>query len=149
MRDLSRSAALHEAIAHDIARDGQAVAEAIDAQLGADPGSQTASMLLFTSIASGPESKRGLTREQAIQCLIGQIPDVIEDEWIEDRQTFDRECDRYIRNRSAANAFDLRWGGAAAGTGSSAAERAWQDGWETCAKVISRRDVVERMNDGW
>lgn len=62
--------ALSEAIAHDVAQNGQAVAEAIDAQLGSDDGSQVANLLLFTSLASGPEAKRGLTREQAIQCLI-------------------------------------------------------------------------------
>jgi len=81
--------------------------------------------------------------------LFGQVPDVIEDEWTENAETYDRECDRYINNRRVANPFDLRWGGSAAGAGLSADERKWQDGWETCAKVISRRDVVDKMNEGW
>ncbi len=81
--------------------------------------------------------------------LFGQLPDVIEDEWIDDAAALDRELDTFIERKRAANAFALRWGGTATGTELTAEERAWQDGWESCSRVISRRDVSKRMSEGW
>lgn len=61
---------MREAIAHDIANQGQAKAETINAAQGSDAGTQVAVALLFASIGSGPESKRGLTRSELIECLM-------------------------------------------------------------------------------
>lgn len=61
---------MREAIAHDIANQGQAKAEAIDAAQGSDAGTQVAVALLFASIGSGPEGKRGLTRSELVECLM-------------------------------------------------------------------------------
>ncbi len=61
---------MREAVAHDVANQGQAKAETIDSTLGSDAGSQVAIALLFASIGSGPESKRGLTRSELIECLM-------------------------------------------------------------------------------
>jgi hypothetical protein len=61
---------MREAIAHDITNQGQAMAETIDATQGSDAGSQVAVALLFASIGSGPESKRGLTRSELTECLM-------------------------------------------------------------------------------
>ncbi len=81
--------------------------------------------------------------------LFGQLPDVIEDSWIDDAAALDRELDTFIEKRRAANAFSLRWGGTATGTELTDEERAWHAGWETCSRVISRRDVSQRMAEGW
>lgn len=61
---------MREAIAHDIANQGQAKAETIDVDQGSDAGSQVAVALTFASIGSGPDSKRGLTRSELIECLM-------------------------------------------------------------------------------
>jgi hypothetical protein len=61
---------MREALAHDIANPGQATAETINGTLSSDAGTQVASALLFASIGSGPESKRGLTRSELIECLM-------------------------------------------------------------------------------
>ena len=81
--------------------------------------------------------------------LFGQLPDVIGDDWIDDAEALDRELDSFIEKRKAANAFSLRWGGTATGTELTDEERAWQSGWETCSRVISRRDVALVMAEGW
>ncbi len=81
--------------------------------------------------------------------LFGQLPDVIDDSWIDDAAALDRELDTFIEKRRAANAFSLRWGGTATGTELTDEERAWHTGWETCSRVISRRDVSQRMAEGW
>lgn len=81
--------------------------------------------------------------------LFGQLPDVIDDDWIEDAAALDRALNTFIERRRAANAFTLRWGGTATGTELTEDERAWQEGWESCSRVISRRDVVQRMAEGW
>lgn len=81
--------------------------------------------------------------------LFGQLPDVIDDEWIEDAAALDRALDTFIERRRAANAFTLRWGGTATGTELTEEERDWQKSWESCSRVISRRDVIQRMAEGW
>lgn len=43
--------------------------------------------------------------------LFGQLPDVIEDDWIDDADALDRELESFIEKRRSANAFSLRWGG--------------------------------------
>lgn len=61
---------LHNAVAKDIADGGQALAETIDKELGADAGTQVANVLLTASLMQGFDSKAGLTKEQVIECLI-------------------------------------------------------------------------------
>jgi hypothetical protein len=81
--------------------------------------------------------------------LFGQLPDVIEDDWIDDANPLDRELELFIEKQRSANAFSLRWGGTATGTELTEEERAWQAGWETCSRVISRRDLALVMAEGW
>lgn len=61
---------LHNAVAHDIADGGQAHAETIDRELNSDAGTQVANVILAASIMQGFDAKVGLTREQAIECLV-------------------------------------------------------------------------------
>jgi superfamily II DNA or RNA helicase len=72
--------------------------------------------------------------------LFGSLPDVIEDDWIEDIETLDLKLSGFIERKKTANAFDLRYSDTVDPKG---------EPWERCAEVLSRRDVVERMSRGW
>lgn len=72
--------------------------------------------------------------------LFGSLPDVIEDDWIEDIERLDARLSEFIEQKKRANAFDLRYG--------SAIEPS-DDRWELCARVLSRRDIIERLSVAW
>lgn len=81
--------------------------------------------------------------------IFGQLPDTLDDEWIEDEERLEEELQKYADRRKRANAFDIRWGGTATGATLKAEQKAWQDNWETCAKVLARQDVERIMQEGW
>lgn len=81
--------------------------------------------------------------------IFGQLPDTLSDEWIDDEQGLVRELRKFVEGRQRANAFDARWGNTATGISMSATERDWQKGWQTCTKVLSRRDIANRLGEGW
>jgi len=72
--------------------------------------------------------------------LFGSLPDTIEDEWIDDIANLDEYFSQFTLKKRKANAFDLRYGKTVMPDG---------PGWEMCEKVLSRRDVVERLSAGW
>jgi SNF2 family DNA or RNA helicase len=72
--------------------------------------------------------------------LFGSLPDTIEDEWIENIENLDEYLSQFTRKKKQANAFDLRYGSAIQPAG---------PGWELCETVLSRRDIVERLSEGW
>jgi superfamily II DNA/RNA helicase len=72
--------------------------------------------------------------------LFGSLPDTIEDEWIDDIANLDEYFSQFTAKKKRANAFDLRYGKTVMPEG---------PGWEMCEKVLSRRDVVERLSEGW
>jgi superfamily II DNA or RNA helicase len=72
--------------------------------------------------------------------LLGSLPDVIEDEWIENIENLDDYLSQFTKKRKAANTFDLRYGGTV---------EAGEPSWALCEKVLARRDVVDRMSRGW
>jgi SNF2 family DNA or RNA helicase len=72
--------------------------------------------------------------------LFGSLPDTIEDEWIDDIANLDEYFSQFTAKKKRANAFDLRYGKTVMPEG---------PGWEICEKVLSRRDVVERLSEGW
>jgi superfamily II DNA or RNA helicase len=72
--------------------------------------------------------------------LFGSLPDTIEDDWIWEIEKLDEHLDQFIEQRKEANAFDLRYGATVDPTG---------PGWELCERVLARRDVVERLSEGW
>jgi hypothetical protein len=47
---------------------------------------------------------------------------------------------RSLRVQRRANPFDLRYGETVMPEG---------PGWELCEKVLARRDVIERLSEGW
>jgi hypothetical protein len=73
--------------------------------------------------------------------IFGGLPDTIDDDWIENEQLLNEKMDQYIHLRNQArNAFDLRY----EQTVEPQANR-----WELCVRVLSRRDVVERLSAPW
>lgn len=72
--------------------------------------------------------------------LFGSLPDVIEDDWIDDIEELDEKLRAFIERKREANAFDLRYGETI---------DAKDEPWEKCAEVLSRRDVIERLSKPW
>lgn len=72
--------------------------------------------------------------------ILGSLPDVIEDDWIEDIENLDKHLSQYTNKHKAANTFDLRYGGTV---------DADEPSWGRCEKVLARRDLVDRMSKGW
>lgn len=72
--------------------------------------------------------------------LFGSLPDTIEDEWIEDIENLDAYFSQFTQKKKQANAFDLRYANTVQPTGPS---------WELCETVLSRRDIIERLSEGW
>jgi hypothetical protein len=81
--------------------------------------------------------------------IFGQLPDTLDDEWIEDEERLETELRKYADRRQRANAFDIRWGNTATGAALRADQKAWQQGWETCARVLARQDILKVMQEGW
>jgi superfamily II DNA or RNA helicase len=72
--------------------------------------------------------------------IFGSLPDVIEDDWIENIEELDERISEFIEKRKRANAFDIRYSDTVDPSGQP---------WEKCAQVLSRKDVVERLSRGW
>jgi superfamily II DNA/RNA helicase len=72
--------------------------------------------------------------------LFGGLPDVIEDDWIEDIETLDLKLSEYIDKQRRATAFELRY---------SDTIDPPDEPWERCSQVLSRRDIAEHLSRGW
>jgi superfamily II DNA/RNA helicase len=72
--------------------------------------------------------------------IFGTLPDVIDDDWIENEEQFDERLREYTERRTRANAFDLRYAGDVEPKG----ER-----WELCEKILARNDIKKRLSRGW
>lgn len=73
--------------------------------------------------------------------IFGGLPDTIEDEWIESIERLEEEMDAYIHlRREARDVFEMRY----QTTIDPDKER-----WELCSRVLSRRDVVDRLSLPW
>jgi DNA-binding Lrp family transcriptional regulator len=73
--------------------------------------------------------------------IFGSLPDTIDDEWIENVEKLEEMMDQYLHLRNQArDAFEIRY------------ERQVdpdKDRWERCARVMSRRDIVDRLSRPW
>lgn len=75
--------------------------------------------------------------------LFGGLPDTIDDDWIDDAGLLEEQLDKYVHLRQAAtNVFEARYQ-------SDAAIDPARDRWDLCAQVLSRKDVVEKLSQGW
>ena len=81
--------------------------------------------------------------------IFGQLPDTLEDDWIDSEERLEAELRKHADRRRQASAFDVRWGGTATGRGIDPVQAAWQAGWETCTKVLAREDVEKALSEGW
>ncbi len=73
--------------------------------------------------------------------IFGGLPDTIEDDWIEGVERLEAMMDKYLHlRRQARDVFELRY---------QSTLDPDQHRWEQCARVLSRRDVVERLSRPW
>jgi SNF2 family DNA or RNA helicase len=73
--------------------------------------------------------------------IFGGLPDTIEDEWIESAETLEEQMDRFIHLRkNAKDVFELRY----KETIDPDANR-----WELCSRVLSRKDIQEKLSEAW
>jgi hypothetical protein len=73
--------------------------------------------------------------------IFGSLPDTIEDEWIENIEELERMMDQYLHLRNRArDVFEVRY---------QETIDPDKDRWELCSRVLSRRDVVERLSAPW
>lgn len=73
--------------------------------------------------------------------IFGGLPDTIEDEWIETVETLEEMMDEYIHLRKKArDVFEMRY---------QQTIDPDRDRWELCSRVLSRRDVVDRLSIPW
>lgn len=73
--------------------------------------------------------------------IFGGLPDTIEDEWIETIESLEEEMDKYIhRRQEVRDVFEMRYQGTIDPD---------KDRWELCSRVLSRRDVEERLSVPW
>ncbi len=73
--------------------------------------------------------------------IFGGLPDTIEDDWIETEEKLAEMMDKYIHLRQQArNAFELRYQGSV---------NPDENRWEQCSRVLSRRDILERLAKPW
>ena len=71
---------------------------------------------------------------------LGTLPDVIDDDWIEDEEELERRLREFTDRRTKANAIDLRYAGDVEPKGQR---------WELSEKVLARHDVKQRLSRGW
>jgi len=73
--------------------------------------------------------------------IFGGLPDTIEDEWIDNIEDLEDMMDKYIHLRqNARNAFEMRY---------EETIDPDKNRWELCSRVLSRKDVVEKLSEAW
>lgn len=73
--------------------------------------------------------------------IFGGLPDTIEDEWIDNIETLEEQMDQYIHLRKKAkDVFELRY---------KETIDPDQNRWELCSKVLSRKDIQEKLSEAW
>lgn len=73
--------------------------------------------------------------------IFGSLPDTIEDDWIEDEENMRKRMDSYIQERDKAqNAFSVKY---------RTSVNPESNKWELCAKVLSRKNIVEILRKPW
>lgn len=73
--------------------------------------------------------------------LFGSLPDAIDDEWIDSIEVLEAMMDKYMHLRQQArNAFEIRY---------EQTIDPDHDRWERCARVLARRDIIDRLSRPW
>lgn len=72
--------------------------------------------------------------------ILGSLPDVIEDEWIEDISNLEEELKSFTKKKkSAADVFQLRYGDFL---------KYQDDKWELCEKVLDKNEMLKILGSG-
>ncbi|MGH8578774.1 MAG: helicase-related protein, partial [Gammaproteobacteria bacterium] len=73
--------------------------------------------------------------------IFGGLPDTIEDDWIDTVERLEEMMDEYIHLRQQArDVFEVRY---------QETIEPDKDRWELCSRVLSRKDVVDRLSEPW
>jgi superfamily II DNA/RNA helicase len=73
--------------------------------------------------------------------IFGGLPETIEDDWIKTQEELEEMMDKYIHLRQKArDEFELRY---------KETIDPDKDRWELCSRVLSRKDVVEKLSESW
>ncbi len=73
--------------------------------------------------------------------ILGGMPDTIEDEWIETEEKLGEMMDKYVHLRQQArDLFEIRY---------QESIDPDKNRWELCSKVLSRRDIIDRLSTPW
>ena len=73
--------------------------------------------------------------------IFGGLPDIIEDEWIESVEKLEAMMDQYVHLRQQArDVFELRY---------KETIDPDENRWELCSRVLSRKDVIEKLSEAW
>lgn len=73
--------------------------------------------------------------------IFGSLPEIIEDEWIDDEEQLRVKMDAYLHEREQAqNSFSVKY---------QATIDPNSNKWEYCAEVLSRSDVGQRLSKPW
>lgn len=73
--------------------------------------------------------------------IFGGLPDTIDDDWIENVEQLEEMMDKYIHLRNKAHdVFEIRY---------KETIDPNKDQWEQCARVLSRRDVIDKLSVPW
>jgi hypothetical protein len=73
--------------------------------------------------------------------IFGGLPDTIEDEWIDNIEELEGKMDEYIHLRNKArDVFEIRY---------QETIDPDRDRWELCVRVLSRRDIIDRLSMPW
>ncbi|MER8748070.1 phospholipase D-like domain-containing protein [Mesorhizobium sp. M1050] len=73
--------------------------------------------------------------------LLGSLPDVIEDAWIDDIEAMEEGFREFTRNRkSTADVFELRYGDFLSTDGAD---------WQFCEQVLDKDEAMKVLSSGW
>ena len=73
--------------------------------------------------------------------IFGGLPDTIEDDWIDSVEKLEDKMDEYMHLRKKArDVFELRY---------KETVNPDENRWELCSRVLSRKDVVDRLSEAW
>jgi SNF2 family DNA or RNA helicase len=73
--------------------------------------------------------------------IFGGLPDTIEDDWIDSVELLEERMDEYVHLRKKArDVFELRY---------RETINPDENRWELCSRVLSRKDVVEKLSEAW
>ena len=81
--------------------------------------------------------------------IFGQLPETLEDEWIDSEERLEAELRKHTDRKRRASAFDVRWGGTATRQGVDAVQAGWRPVGERVPKCWRGRTLRTRcQSDG-